>query len=350
MNVKEVCPVQEKIGSFFVTVFCRTQECRLQPAVPLGRVWTAIRGPAVSMRLAHFLSRIDDHGGVVPVRQCRKGRSTARFASRGGNKWMLCLLLAFGITGFSGSLSARSRDDVLASAYRCAGIGASAQWLDCYYGAAQPVRADLGLAPAPQSQLRLLRDPPSGLVQNQATRDATMAAAARCGGDGHVWLSCYYAATAPMRELLHLSALSPAVQTAKGRDQASLAASLGAPPRDDWLLGSDRALEVPVAAYRFRRDGVFTVTLANGEVWRQLPGDTAHLRLKKLAQVYIARIAHGALGSTNLSIVGKPGIYRVERVHRMKTGNDKNRLIRSVQGRSRRHSSISPNRAIGDDK
>ena len=261
-----------------------------------------------------FFRRFYSHYGVVPVRQCRKGMLTARFASRGGNKWMLCLLLAFGVTGFSGSLSARSRDEVLANAYRCAGIGASAQWLDCYYGAAQPARDDLGLAPVPQSQLRLLRDPPFGMVQNQTIRDATMAAAARCGGDGRVWLSCYYAATAPMRELLHLSALSMPVRTAKGRDQASSEVSLGTSPRGDWLLGSDRAMEIPVAAYRFRRDGVFIVTLANGETWRQLPGDTAHLRLKKPAQVYVAKLARGALGSTNLSIAGKPGIYRVERV------------------------------------
>jgi hypothetical protein len=314
MDVKAVRPVQEKVRSFFVTVFCRTQECRLQPAIPLGRVWTAIRGPAVSMRLAHFLSLFDDHDGVVPVRQCRNGRLTAGFGPHGSNTWMLCLLLAFGMTGFSGSLSARSRDAVLANAYRCAGIGASARWLDCYYGAAQPVRAELGLAPAPQSQLRLLRDPPLGVVQNQAIRDATMAAAARCGGDERVWLPCYYAATAPMRELLHLSALSPPAHTAKGRDPASLDASLGDPTRGDWLFGSNRALKIPVAAYRFRRDGVFVVTLANGEVWRQLPGDTSHLRLKKPAQVYIAKLAHGALGSTNLSIAGKPGIYRVERV------------------------------------
>ena len=56
MDVKEIRPVQEKVCSFFVTVFCRSQECRLQPAIPLGWVWAAIWGPVVSMRLAHFFA------------------------------------------------------------------------------------------------------------------------------------------------------------------------------------------------------------------------------------------------------------------------------------------------------
>ncbi|HEY4077469.1 MAG TPA: hypothetical protein VGM26_11125, partial [Rhizomicrobium sp.] len=45
---------------------------------------------------------------------------------------------------------ADAREDVIAGVTRCAVLTDDRQWLDCYYGAAQPMRADLGLAPAPQ--------------------------------------------------------------------------------------------------------------------------------------------------------------------------------------------------------
>ncbi|HEU4551053.1 MAG TPA: hypothetical protein VFS01_15240, partial [Rhizomicrobium sp.] len=42
------------------------------------------------------------------------------------------------------------RDDVVAGMMHCAVITDDRQWLECYYGAAQPMRARLGLPPAPQ--------------------------------------------------------------------------------------------------------------------------------------------------------------------------------------------------------
>ena len=52
---------------------------------------------------------------------------------------------------------ADAREDVVNGMTRCAGLTDDRQWLDCYYGAAQPMRAWLGLPPAPQSQLKLLQ-------------------------------------------------------------------------------------------------------------------------------------------------------------------------------------------------
>ena len=40
------------------------------------------------------------------------------------------------------------RDDVLYGISRCGGIADDRTWLDCVYGAAQPMRAQLGLQPA----------------------------------------------------------------------------------------------------------------------------------------------------------------------------------------------------------
>src|SRR3954470_20087892 len=47
--------------------------------------------------------------------------------------------------------AAATREDVMLRLVRCAAIGDTRQYLDCYYAAAQPMRAELGLAPAPQA-------------------------------------------------------------------------------------------------------------------------------------------------------------------------------------------------------
>src|SRR5258707_8372594 len=95
------------------------------------------------------------------------------------------LVLTFSIGCFwaaSAPASARARDDAMAGAYRCAGIASTRIWLDCYYGAAQPVRAALGLVPAPADQVGLGLSPPAGGErQNQAARDEVMASAGHCG-------------------------------------------------------------------------------------------------------------------------------------------------------------------------
>jgi hypothetical protein len=48
------------------------------------------------------------------------------------------------------------RDRARAASLRCDSISNERTWLDCYYGAAQPVRADLGLPPAPAGQQNLV--------------------------------------------------------------------------------------------------------------------------------------------------------------------------------------------------
>lgn len=69
-----------------------------------------------------------------------------------------------------------------------------------------------------------------------------------------------------------------------------------------------------MAAYSFNKLGVFTVTLANGQVWRQVDGDTDHAHWTGPAARYVVRITHGFLGSFNFRIAGQPGLYKVLRV------------------------------------
>jgi hypothetical protein len=66
-----------------------------------------------------------------------------------------------------------------------------------------------------------------------------------------------------------------------------------------------------VAGISYDPRGRFTVTLDNGQVWRQLAGDTAVLQG---AGVSTVRISRGALGSYDLNVEGRNATYRVLRL------------------------------------
>src|ERR1700760_3615849 len=74
------------------------------------------------------------------------------------------------------------REDVVNGLARCAVLTDDRQWLDCYYGAAQPMRAQLGLSPAPQAQIQLQqqvqRAPAFGAAAVAAPLPATVTRAA----------------------------------------------------------------------------------------------------------------------------------------------------------------------------
>src|SRR6187551_3725778 len=65
------------------------------------------------------------------------------------------LMAALGCVAAS-QAQADPRSDVLAGIQRCGVINDDRVWLDCVYGANQPMRARLGLAPAPEFQQRLV--------------------------------------------------------------------------------------------------------------------------------------------------------------------------------------------------
>ena len=69
-----------------------------------------------------------------------------------------------------------------------------------------------------------------------------------------------------------------------------------------------------MADYKFDPHGVFTVTLANGQVWRQVAGDTTIAHWKKPPENYAVRISHGFLGSYNFQVKNEPGLFKVLRL------------------------------------
>jgi len=164
------------------------------------------------------------------------------------------------------ALAEPTRDAVMGAAQRCEGIPDNRVWLDCFYGSAQPMRSVLGLAPAPESQTRLV--PALGVA---------------------------YGGTPVARR----------APPAREKPESFLGAVLG----NTKPLAND----MPMTAYGFGRDGKFTVTMADGHVWSQAESDIRIAKWNKPAATYKVDISNGS--STDLYNMRVRGeIYKVTRV------------------------------------
>jgi hypothetical protein len=185
------------------------------------------------------------------------------------------VLLAAAFLGASClSAAADPRQDTLAAISRCAGLPDDRTFLDCVYGAAQPMRAELGLQPAPSFQTRLVPPAPGART-----------------------------ASAPPVA----SAASPMVASAQPPQQ-----------KTDGLFGglfnSDNEETARMASYSFNPRGYFTVTLDNGQVWRQRANDMTFAQWgAKPADYYVTVRAQGT-GRYSMSVRGNDGLFQVEPV------------------------------------
>jgi hypothetical protein len=188
-------------------------------------------------------------------------------------------VLDLGIT--AGAALAGPRDDVLSASQRCAGIADNRRWLDCYYGAAQSMRAALGLPPAPANQTALV-PPANAYIPPPASTPAYGLGAQR-------------AAAAP-------SGPPPMPRHTSG----FLGSMLGG--------GKPVVADLRMSSYDFNRDGRFTATLSDGEVWKQSDGDDARADWRAPASSYVVNVYGGALGTFNL-VVGDSGtLFKVKRI------------------------------------
>jgi hypothetical protein len=246
------------------------------------------------------------------------------------NVWLLLVLAA---PVLASPALARPRDDALGNAFRCAAVADSHQWLDCYYGAVQPVRTGLGMPPALASQIRLANAPPSGgQVHDETVRDEVMSAAAGCiriTGE-RPWLDCYYAAATPMRRLLGLSAPPVAPQPLPQLAYVpppppARATPAGPPPMPrnaglfDGMLNETKPIVrgVPMQSFTLDRTGAFTVTLADGQIWAQLAEDQVYhpARWGEAGPGKLVTIAPGPMHTFTMSVSGQTRSYKVRRLH-----------------------------------
>jgi hypothetical protein len=156
------------------------------------------------------------------------------------------------------------RNDVMANVARCAGIADNRTWLDCFYGAAQPMRATLGLSPAPDSQVNLVKNTPVPAPPPEKKSS---------GG----WLG--------------LGSLNPFGSS-----------------NDDFNMGATR-----LTAYSFGKDGLFTATLADGEVWKQSPYDDLRAHWTGQPTSYIVIVTSDMMGSHTMRVKDDHN-YRVMRI------------------------------------
>ena len=172
------------------------------------------------------------------------------------------LLVALFMSVPVSSVTAGPREDVMEASGRCAAVTDDRQWLDCYYGAAQAMRARLGLSPAPPAQLALV--PPPGKVP------------------------------APPRA----QASQPAQEGFFGR-----------------LVARDELTREPqMVAYRFDKAHRFTVTLSDGTTWRQSLNDTHRATWKRPAASYRVLVSKGH-GGTGILDANDGVHYEVQQVN-----------------------------------
>ena len=183
-------------------------------------------------------------------------------------RWAPVLAGLFVLT--QGALAEPTRDEVMSGAARCAGIADNRTWLDCFYGSAQPMRAILGLAPAPPGQVKLVPPPGAAYLSPEAPRSAAT------------------------------SALPPE------KSRGFFADILGSP--------KPVAANVPMASYKFGRDGKFTVVLKNGQTYRQEESDVVTAGWTRPASSYLVTIV-AASDKFILKVKDEPGvIFHVRRV------------------------------------
>jgi len=246
-------------------------------------------------------------------------------------------LLVPAILGLAAPAQGRPRDDSLSGAIRCGVIADSRQWLDCYYGAAQPVRAALGLGSALPAQIALAAAPPAGgPPRDEAVRNEVVSAAAGCMrvADNRPWLDCYYSAATPMRAQLGLSAPQAASRAAPVPVPAPLPqfASAQPPPKPAGpppmprrtgvfagMFGSTKPIvhNLPMESFVLNKNGSFTLTLADGEVWEQIAEDEIYHRArwhKPAAQMEVT-ITPDAMNTFIMTVAGEDYMYKVRRIH-----------------------------------
>jgi hypothetical protein len=172
---------------------------------------------------------------------------------------------------------ADSRDDVLENVARCGRIVDAHAWLNCYYGAAQPMRDQLGLPPAPPAQIQAV--PSRGAAAFAPAPAQTMGAAAQ-------------------PEM----AKAPPAKRKSGGIMAEL------------FGGQKVVTNMQAMDYKFDAKGIFTITLADGSTWQQVGDDDAHPDWHGQAARLLVSIKTGALSSYSLEVSGDHHVYKVVRI------------------------------------
>ncbi len=196
-----------------------------------------------------------------------------------------CIVLAALLAASVPAAQAGPKDDVVDVLAKCTDVTDREDRIECYDKAAPQLRAAAGLAPAPIANppVPVAALPPAPVQQYSPAAEP-----------------------APQSQSL-LSGLDPF-----GDDAAPpppLPAQMAYQPIGQEIL----PITIAVTDYDVPAGSPFTVTLANGQVWRERNGHTEVPRFKAAA-ANVVRIEHGLIGGYDLYLVGYGQIYKVMRI------------------------------------
>jgi hypothetical protein len=164
--------------------------------------------------------------------------------------------------------AAEPRDGVYRAFDRCNVYADDHQWLNCIYGAAQPIRGELGLPQAPDTQINLVPVEGDPRLAKQPVPPPK--------------------ASQPTKKTGFFS----------------------------YLLGGNAIVEsAKLKTYNFDKSGHFLVVLSNGEIWQQTADDRVLANWRGAPSQYAVSIQTGALGSFTLLVDGEDQAYKVQRAH-----------------------------------
>jgi hypothetical protein len=173
------------------------------------------------------------------------------------------------------------RDDVLEALGKCAAIAADKDRLACYDALSPRVKDALAVPPA--------------TLAHEPTKEEQQS-----------WFGFDFGG-------LFNSDGSPSQTTPQqfGSEQIAPApAQPGEPPKAEEI----ESIAAGVTEYSFTPFGKFIVFLDNGQIWRQIEGDTDQAHFHRVAADNKVTISRGVFGSYNLQLNGGARIYKVNRV------------------------------------
>lgn len=200
------------------------------------------------------------------------------------NARFCAILLGIAALGLAAPAFADSRDDVLAAIKKCSALTDDKTRLACYDALVRPAEEAFESRPAPQD---LARPPTQEEQQSWFGFD----------------LSGLFDSEPPAPQTTPQQFGSDNIPPPKEKEDTAQAA--------ENSLKEVESITAAVEDFSYRLDGQFVVFLKNGQVWRQIEGDTDRARFPKDAVVTISR---GIFGSYNLEIAGRSMIYKVLRI------------------------------------
>jgi len=191
--------------------------------------------------------------------------------------------LALVLAAIAGALPARAAppvQDILEAMGRCAAIADDHARLACYDGVSPRVKDALATPPAALPGNR----PPSTEEQRS-------------------WFGF---------DLGSLFGASPAQQTTPQQFGSDKLPEIHA--KEDTAAATVDSITAGVTDVAYTPFGKFIVFLDNGQVWRQIEGDSDHATFRKPAKVNKVTINRGFIGSYNLMINDSERVFKVTRV------------------------------------